>query len=236
MNTFMSAVVVNSKGRSDLAKLEENEMEEAAKKALAILNGKVRKKYYHISGSSALEGDEMDKDYLFEYTDEQVAYIKQVGLRLYNQEFGCVEGEVGTFSEVKDLHELEGIDDNLDKWVINPALDADMLVDALDLDQVHYLYEFTCHAYDEQEGKMLKGRTGNVELSDEEYLWLLTRQIYDRKFTFNKLLQQKPELAQKIISQLEHCHYGYVLDHDMPYLIQMNELRLDVENLLGSEL
>ena len=75
-------------------------------------------------------------------------------------------------------------------------------------------------------------RTYGVELTDEEYLYLLTEQLFDSCFSFNRLLLYKPELAREICNATDGTATMYALN---PYLIIMDEVVEDAKKIKEME-
>jgi hypothetical protein len=64
------------------------------------------------------------------------------------------------------------------------------------------LYEMTCFKVDMIERKPVDPQKVEVELTDEEYVYLLTRALlYGTTYRFSHLRQENPALAQKVFTQ-----------------------------------
>lgn len=64
------------------------------------------------------------------------------------------------------------------------------------------LYEMTCVKVDEIERKLVDPRKVEVELTNDEYVYLLTKALlYGTTYHFSHLCSERPELANKIFIQ-----------------------------------
>ena len=71
-------------------------------------------------------------------------------------------------------------------------------------------------------------------LSDEDYLTLLSHQLYEREnFCFNQLLNTNPELAARLNNRAEGDIYGWRFPVHVPFAILFDELRADAEIIDG---
>ena len=62
-------------------------------------------------------------------------------------------------------------------------------------------YNMSCYYWHSTMGRMSKRYSFSVELTDEEYIYLLTEQLLDRSpNTYNRLVFNRPDLAEKIWS------------------------------------
>ncbi len=64
------------------------------------------------------------------------------------------------------------------------------------------LYEMTCAKVDVEERKLFDHQKVEVELNDDEYVYLLTRALlYGTTYRFSHLRHENPALAQKVFTQ-----------------------------------
>ena len=64
------------------------------------------------------------------------------------------------------------------------------------------LYEMTCAKVDVEELKLFDHQKVEVELNDEEYVYLLTRALFfGSTYRFSHLRHENPALAQKVFTQ-----------------------------------
>ena len=249
MKTFInSALVVETEGFDVAALLEKsgdtgmsdwyrNEIMKYEEQAKAFLASKERQKFYEFSGRSADEFDDYEGSFLRPCTDEEKSRIEQLIIETYNADEE--EGRLNSVQEIcKEiaLDELEGLNDELDELLFTPSVEeVGMYVHEVDFEHVHYLYRMTCRGYDERRGIMKDPVNFRVELTDEEYVFLVSRLLMDRYgFNFNRLLLINPELAQKIASRAEDASSN-IFGHRVPTLIQLVEIREDAEAIAGPE-
>ena len=89
-------------------------------------------------------------------------------------------------------------------------------------------------AFNYDENKVCGPETVDVMLSDEDYLTLLSLQLYEREnFCFNQLLMTNSELAARLHSRVEGGIYGCHFPVHVPFAILFDELRADAEVIDG---
>ena len=179
-------------------------------------------------------------------TDQEVARIRQLVVEINREKSlkaHCSEDEIPTtFEEVCDcydgyLYYLEGDNAELDSLVFDPLTNLEFHIDLYTIDLEHpvYIYEMSYVGYDwkweKPKGPIKKG----VQLTDEEYLYLVVyRLLYDR-FTFNRLLFCRPQLAQKICAQLDTSDDTIIFEKGFPYLVVFDEINADAERIREEE-
>lgn len=209
------------------------EIEAAMKsKAQEFLNQKARVKHYRISGVFNEEYGDGDTWAFFEYTDEEVTRLKHLFsealvsyLNLPNKEYSLEE-----IKEEANLWELKGQIEELDEQFFTPCEDS-YFMDPLDIDfeRPIYFYNMSCYVFNAEEKKVQGPAPFRIQLSDEEYVYLLTQQLICRNnFTLNRLFEMNPELAMKINRQAEDAYYGFMSFYRMPFLVTMDEVIEDV--------
>lgn len=207
--------------------------------AREYLRKKERTKYYLLSGFSAYEDDDRDVDMMHALTDEEVASLKNLFSKAYAEYKETPDKEYSLEEIASDLglYELEGIDDELDTFLIDDCFDRmNMRLQSMDLDHVHYLYRMSCRGFDERRGEMMNPVSFRIELTDDEYVFLVGQQLMNRYgFNFNRLLLVRPALAQKICERAESAYFGWISPNNMPFLIQMDDVRADAEAIAGPE-
>ena len=103
-----------------------------------------------------------------------------------------------------------------------------------DFDKRYYFYKFSVLAFNYDENKVCGPVAVDVMLSDEDYLTLLSLQLYERdNFCFNQLLTTNPELAARLNSRVEGEIYGWRFPVHVPFAILFDELRADAEIIDG---
>lgn len=216
--------------------LYEDQRRESQAVAKDILSKKDRKTYFIFSGSSSVEYDDGEYSYYFDYTEEQMARIKLLFVEAYNDGLD-EEDRISSFEEIKNeigLHELEGYNTELDN-LINRCFDKNMFLEDIDFTPRH-LYSMSCYYWDRFTEEMTQRIKFWVELTDEEYEYLLTCQLGDSQFfTFNRLLFERPELAEKISDEAD-ARIGYgIMNNGYPFLVLLDEVVADVEAFRGPE-
>lgn len=236
MITTFNAFTIKSRGYdlletgndnpSSAAKWLREKTAECEAKAREYFATKQRIKYYLLSGRLEL-GSECH--YLLPFSDEEVARVKQLVVDEYKAYMDEDEGPIAsTFEEVCEdlpLYELEG-NEELDRLVFEPAQD-DFIgeyvnVHKIDFEHPRYLYRASYFEFG-----MEKPYVTKVELTDEDYIYLLTQKLLNDHFSFNRLLLYRPELAQDINEQLDGCLHDYEWESDNPFLIMLDEIDMD---------
>lgn len=236
MITTFNAFTIKSRGYdlletgndnpSSAAKWLREKTAECEAKAREYFATKQRIKYYLLSGRLEL-GSECH--YLLPFSDEEVALVKQLVVDEYKAYMDEDEGPIAsTFEEVCEdlpLYELEG-NEELDRLVFEPAQD-DFIgeyvnVHKIDFEHPRYLYRASYFEYG-----MEKPYVTKVELTDEDYIYLLTQKLLNDHFSFNRLLLYRPELAQDINEQLDGCLHDYEWESNNPFLIMLDEIDMD---------
>ena len=95
-------------------------------------------------------------------------------------------------------------------------------------------YNMSCYFWHSTIGKMSKRYSFSVQLTDDEYIFLLTEQLLDRSpNTYNRLVFNRPDLADKIWSIADLLFFdGYEIGGN-PFLIIFDELLEDAEAIDG---
>lgn len=205
----------------------------AEAKAREVMNKKERKSYFVFSGGCNLEFDDTERAYYLDYPESEMSRIKNLFIEAYNDGLEP-EKRVSTIEEVEKeigLDELKGYHKDLDK-LIDRCWDLDMYLGHIDF-QPRHLYKMSFLFWNPYKEEMSDRISFDVELSDEEYEYLLVRQFSDESFTFNRLIGEKPELAYKI-SDAADGHLGYgVSNNGFPMIILFDEVLADVESVDG---
>lgn len=217
---------------SDAAKWLREKTAECEAKAKEYLATKQRTKYYLLSCELELGAE---RYYLLPFSDEEVARVKPLVVDEYRAYMG-VDGSEGedepiasTFEEVcEDIHlcELAG-NDELDSLVFERAQNdfgEYVYVHSIDFEHPRYLYRTSYFEYGMEKPFITK-----VELTDEDYVYLVTQKLLNERFSFNRLLLYRPKLAQAINEQLDGCAHDYLWESDGPFLIMLDEIDMDAE-------
>ena len=224
---------------------------EAAIKAKEyLLNQKERKAFYEFSGSINDEYVGNQEVYLtYNYTQAEIDHFIQLFIDLYNEEAEDENDTAKTLDDIIEninLWEYEGSNPELDKLFQRCKDDGMPILNYFDRTPC-YFYHFSYICWDPVEMEISNRRKFEVELTDEEYIYLLTEQLSDRRrFTFNHLTFENPQLAIKIanvVARIEAStnrvpHYnkwGYSYNeyNSNPLLIIFDEVLADVEAIQG---
>ena len=252
MKTTIGPVVLETKGYDVIAELEQQEgksdlkefllkhRQEAEDKARQFLADNPKPTYYIATGyPTDIPWDEVPEDmyaYLMCYSDEETQRLKQLIVDAWNQD-ATPEGLVASYDEIDpttDLRELQGLNDELDQLLWGRAEDMDFDLGSINLNHPVHAYLFSTYEYNHRKQEMCpRKQFRRVILTDEEYLYLLTEQVNNRHFTFNRLLLYKPELAQNICDATAYNDPIYT--YEAPYIILMDEVQSDMEKILGHE-
>ena len=194
-------------------------------------------KHYNITGLFNETYGEGDTWAIFSYSDEEVVRLKQLFsealvcyLNLPNKEYSLEE-----IKKEANLWELKGQIEELDEMFFTPC-EENYFMDPEDIDFEHpvYFYNMSCYVFNAEEKKVQGPAPFRIQLSDEEYVYLLTQQLMCRdNFTLNRMFEMNPELAMKINRQAEDAYYGFMSFYRMPFLVTMDEVVDDAYQLDG---
>ena len=212
-------------------------------KAKEYLAEKERVKYYSFTGFS--ENLDSYDSYLFPLTDQEVARIRQLVVEVnrgIELEAGTKEDEIPTtFEEVCDYGEVlwaqEGKNAELDALVFERLTDLEfpIALESIDLEHPICVYEMSYVGYDWKWEKPKGPIKRPVQLTDEEYVYLVVYRLLYDGFTFNRLLFCRPELAQKICAQLDTRDDTILYEKGFPYLVVFDEINADAEKIREKE-
>jgi len=172
--------------------------------ARKYLSTKKRTEYYLFSG-------------VVEQVDDGVPEVKTALIPLTNREIErikqLVEAHSGgvSFEQVcrnERLFELRGKDAELDRLVFDRCAwqEPSMRLCGIDVVNKHYLYAMTAGKFDLKQEKMEDVRQGYVDLTDEEYIYLLKMILLSGStFQYWCLYDKRPDLARKMIEHLYGC-------------------------------
>lgn len=204
------------------------EVESKAKQYL--YTQKKRRPYYDLSFANAYNHDE---EVTTEYycSEEEFAHLSQLLIDAFNKKFPS-QGPIATIDELNKkrcIYELHGFDPELDNFL---SSDSENGIEVTEFGPVpHYNYCMSCYFWDSTTGRMSKRSRFSVELTDDEYIYLLTEQLLDRSpDSYNRLVFTRPNLAMKICGYAEMSDFGV---RNAPYLIIFDELLDDAEAIDG---
>ena len=202
-------------------------------------NRKERNCFFIFSGPSDLEGDDMYKSYYFAYTQEKVNHFIQLIIELYNAGSQSEDDRATTLDDVIEginLWEFEGFNAELDE-LFKLCRSYDMLLNDID-PTPRYLYSMSLFYWDSSDEKLSERIHFRVVLSHEEYLYLLTEQLARTNgFSYNDLVIERPELAQKIQKEVKALSFqGLVPSDHYPFLVIFDEVLADATRIIESDL
>lgn len=94
------------------------------------------------------------------------------------------------------------------------------------------LYEMTCAKVDEQEGKLFDHQKVELELNDEEYVYLLTRALlFGTTYLFSHLRYENPVLAQKVFAQAMASYPNDLKSDGALYQIDFSEMHENAKEI-----
>ena len=187
-------------------------------------------------GKSWTSGSD-DSSRLIAYTDEEVLRIKKLFLMEWNKKIDDSSRHAKSYEDIPQdeliRRDFEAANSELDELVWNRAYDEGFTANHIDLCHPVHAYRFSAWEYDRETDEMSKIKIPHlVVLTDDEYLYLLTEQLYDRYFSFNRLLRYNAHLAQKISNATDG---DYMTESFCPYLILMDEVVEDMQNIIGQD-
>ena len=205
--------------------------QQAKAKAEAYLKQKSRLTYYIFSGYTA-EDDDFEHGFYIASTPEEMQQLVQEIIETYNQYYSDSK-PVTTLEQVKKEVNLWEFEDILSEHKeLKQCLDErNLTLTDIDL-QPRHLYTMSLICWDPSDQKTSPRLKFSVELTDDEYVCLLTEQLlYPENYTFNRLAFDHPEVAKKISLEADSLlGYGVVLN-GLPFLVIMDEVDSDVETI-----
>ena len=211
--------------------------------AKEFLASKERQKYYAFECES---DDGRSSTHYLPLTDDDIVEIKEIIMDGYKKDYmeaseNGKEKPLPSFEEVLkeiDLFDFES-DEDLDSLIFRHVQFDDFYdpnhVVSMDLEHPHYYYQTTCIGYDKEKKEPRYPKKVKVQLTDEEYIYLLTRNLLENTLTFNRLIMLRPELAQKINQHIDGCYFDYNLKWEEPFLVVFDEINADAEKILENQ-
>ncbi|MGM9746960.1 MAG: hypothetical protein ACI30H_08385 [Paludibacteraceae bacterium] len=231
---------LEAQGRHETAQWMREKKEEYAQLARTYLAERPKKLFYTAWGyPTDMDGNDDDFYRLVPYTDEEIQRIKELFVELWNQDPLEEDVYVNTYDDIPQdeltCDNFGGKNDELDRLVWGRSSTAWFDATRLDLRSGTHAYYFRTLAYHPETKEMEHyGDYRLVELTEEEYLYLLTEQLFNKDFSFNRLILYNPSLAQKICDATDPGQeLGIGITHS-PYLILMNEVLEDAEQIRKS--
>lgn len=149
----------------------------------------------------------------------------------YSQEYSTIAKQ-----EECSLHEIldsEGHDDIIDTLLDNDTPCTLDLIDRFDPDNTLKFTRFSIIERNE-DGEFMPQKHISVELTDNDFKWLLTKMFIHRgTYSFNLMLSEKPDLAYKINQHLIWASAGFMYENYNPFLIEMTEIKEIAASILN---
>lgn len=228
----------NSENPSEYAlwlRKETAKKEELARKYLETKD-RSNQKYYNFTG---ILPESCERTFAFQLSDQNVARIKELVFEMCKDDYLDEDSDDDltpddVFTAVCEddvLWELQGKNPELDDLIFNQYEGTwnPFEVHYVDLQHVYYRYDVTYLEYGN------KPQKESVELTDEEYIYLLTQRLLSPHFNFNRLLLYRPELAQRLCVQLDGVNNEYLYESYSPFLIVFDEIDADAKAILNSK-
>ena len=214
------------------------EVEKKAKDYLA--NKKERKTYYSFIGTSFSENNDGEISVYLRYTQDEINHLIQLFIDLFNEGIDDESDKVSKLSEIDiPLIEFEGSNPDIDE-LLNRCYNCD--VNLKDIDPTpHYFYKMSCFGWNSRRKELSKPTYFSVDLTDEEYLYLLTQQLGTRYncppfFSYNDLVFENPKLAHHINLPADAAFLdGETCLHQGPFFVIFDEVIDDVIAIEGPE-
>jgi len=194
-----------------LSDFQKERFNEYKAKAEAFSAKKDRVKFYHVKGYDIHSEGEIPADCWLSLTDENVKQLQDYLVNeydKYDKEYTCNTWEDFLNSDpdvVSDFFDELNNKGGLWNDLVITRVERNEMI-PLDIVFNDYLtcYRVKYFCYDEDKGQMKGPYALNIELTDEEYILLLTLQLFEQRgLTFNRLFTIAPALFKKLNSEAE---------------------------------
>jgi hypothetical protein len=122
---------------------------------------------------------------------------------------------------------FRGKSQELDALLFERADKEDIDVEYIAFEKPYKFYLFSTYDYNVEEHVLEEEEKVHVCLTDEQYLYLLTEQLYDYEFSFNYLLRYNAPFAQELLEVISGGLH-------VPSLISWDEIYADAEQIKKS--
>ena len=195
-----------------------------------LFNKKKREPMFVFSGKTF---DNEPTTLLRSFPQEEITHIAQLLVKAYNETYTS-EMSVNTIDQLERciyFYELENYNNKELKKFFKFFKEIDVKLQSFNL-QPHFLYDMSCYFWDVTKRKITKKYSFSVDLTDEEYIYLLTEQlIHKTEYTYNKLVFERPSLARKIANSAKAYKDGKA--YGCPYLVILDEVIKDAHAIEG---
>lgn len=202
-----------------------------AKAHYYLYNKKKRAPLFEFSGTM----DDESISIMRFFSLEEITHKAQLFVDAYNETHAS-DMSVNTIDQLTmrtPLYEFEDYNNRELKKFFKFFKSFDMKLYSFNL-QPHYDYQMSCYFWDITKRKITKKHHFRADLTDKEYITLLTELlVHKTEYTFNDLVFEHPSIARKIAASRP------VIDEDgfeffgCPYLIILDEAIKDVEAIDG---
>jgi len=213
-----------------------DQISELEKKAKNYLAKKVRYEKFVFSGYGINERADLEIGYYADYLQEDIDHLTQSFIDIYNTEFKK-DKEAKSLNDIDiELYKFKGYNSEIDE-LLDECSEHNIMLEEID-PTPRYLYGMTCYFWNPMDQKVLS-HPFEVELSDEDYLYLLTKQLESNNggpsFSYNTLLEEQSHIAHSIKFSAEHSLFEDFYFPNMPYFIVFDEIIDDAKAIMKSE-
>lgn len=207
--------------------------------AKEFLVKKQRVKYYSFIGEGYVDGYcVIQKDkvcYSYPFTDDELQRLRTQWIDAYNKdnEEPIPYDEDINFKELYDACPINEINDEIREWIED--MTSDNFIEIQDISPTHhYRYSFDVSFYDKETQSFLDPIELCIELSDEEYIQLLTeRLLVPDQFCYNRIVLTLPQIARRITEYVhDWCFYHSPigdLSKCPPFVVHFTEIEEDAK-------
>jgi hypothetical protein len=208
---------------------KERKAEAEAKARMYLYTQKERKPFFTFTGKDDTDDP---KEMIFSTNSLHVdlPHITQLFIDTYNKQ-NPSDSPVTSIDEVSKkchLYEFQGFNPELDKF-LDFFNDIGMVLYEIDPTK-HYHYDMSFYYWDSIKQRMSKRESFSTELSDEEYIYLLTEQLLcQSNDSFNRLVFDRPDIARKVSDAAHVEYYNHIHIGNNPFLIIFDEVLEDAK-------
>lgn len=207
---------------------------------------KEHRKSYLVTGYSVYSEGEIPVSIHVVLKDEQVETIKAYLIDQYNKKKN--EEHISKWEEFKQAEADDFIDSvfwdhvNADvhspwyDYVVTVADQAEMVATSFEPEDTENLYQFSCYVY-EEDGKISDPHEFLFNLSDEEYIFMLSHLLFQPQgFTYNTLYKYDIDFLDRLNNFVNSlfCDIRVIDIITYPFLVIFNEI-VDDAKLLEDE-
>lgn len=229
---------------NSLSDYEKERFKKFNAKAAEYFKKKERAKFYHIKGYDSHSEGEIPADCWLSMTDENVKQLQDYLVSeydKYDEECTCktwedfLNSDPDVVSDFFDeLYSKSGLWNDL---VVSRVERNEMIPFDIDFNDYITCYRVKYFCYDEDDDQMKGPYAFNIELTDEEYILLLTLQLFERRgLTFNRLNAIAPDIFKKLDSEAEAAFMNQRIPDQWKYetyAVVLSEIIDDAKEIEG---